>query len=43
MPLFAQLGIEEEFIALGKRALNSTIIRENEGPVLTVDYETQGE
>ncbi|KAF9097167.1 hypothetical protein BGX23_009656 [Mortierella sp. AD031] len=43
MPLFAQLGIKEEFIALGKRALNSTVIKENEGPVLTVDYQTQEE
>ncbi|KAF9082971.1 hypothetical protein BGX29_003479 [Mortierella sp. GBA35] len=43
MPLFAQLGIEEEFIQLGKRATNSAALRENEGPVLTVDYKTQGE
>ncbi|KAF9079713.1 hypothetical protein BGX23_003374, partial [Mortierella sp. AD031] len=43
MPLFAQLGIEEEFIQLGKRATNSAVLRENEGPVLTVDYKTQGE
>ncbi|KAF9103060.1 hypothetical protein BGX29_003857 [Mortierella sp. GBA35] len=43
MPLFAQLGIEEEFIRLGQRATNSVVIKEDEGPVLTVDYQAQGE
>ncbi|KAG0217354.1 hypothetical protein BGX33_010767 [Mortierella sp. NVP41] len=43
MPLFAQLGIEEEFIALGKRTMNSAIRREGAGPLLTVDYQTQTE
>ncbi|KAF9097169.1 hypothetical protein BGX23_009658 [Mortierella sp. AD031] len=43
MPLFAQLGIEDEFIALGKPTMNSAISRENEGPLLTVDYQSQVE
>ncbi|KAG0212279.1 hypothetical protein BGX33_003725 [Mortierella sp. NVP41] len=41
MPLFAQLGIEEEFIALGRKSLSFDIERENKGHLATVDYKSQ--
>ncbi|KAG0201584.1 hypothetical protein BGX33_010233 [Mortierella sp. NVP41] len=43
MPLFAQLGIEEEFVALGLRTLECAVNRENEGRLFTIDLQHQKE
>ncbi|KAF9089474.1 hypothetical protein BGX29_012041 [Mortierella sp. GBA35] len=43
MPLFAQLGIEEEFVALGLRTLECAVYSEDEGRMFAVDLQHQKE
>ncbi|KAG0201588.1 hypothetical protein BGX33_010237, partial [Mortierella sp. NVP41] len=43
LPLFVQLGIEEEFVALGLRTFECAIYSENEGRMFAVDLEHQKE
>ncbi|KAF9086013.1 hypothetical protein BGX23_009216 [Mortierella sp. AD031] len=43
MPIFKQLGIEDEYIALGKRARYSMFIRENQETLLALDYSAMDE
>ncbi|KAG0201586.1 hypothetical protein BGX33_010235 [Mortierella sp. NVP41] len=42
LPLFAQLGIEEEFVALGLRSLDAAVNRKNEGTMFSIDYQISG-
>ncbi|KAF9082319.1 hypothetical protein BGX23_012587, partial [Mortierella sp. AD031] len=43
MPLFAQLGIEEEFVALGLRTVEAIVYSENEGRLFAVNLQCQQE
>ncbi|KAF9118070.1 hypothetical protein BGW39_001498 [Mortierella sp. 14UC] len=38
LALFTQLGIHDDFVALGKITAHCTISRENEGPLMTLDF-----
>ncbi|KAF9139862.1 hypothetical protein BG015_001878 [Linnemannia schmuckeri] len=43
VPVFEQLGIDKEYIALGKRARYSMFIKENQEELLALDYSSMDE